>query len=623
MNKPVIQAGMPPRILQYLWLFGLTKSRLATFATLSIAAAVFEGFGMAMFLPVLEFVDKQQDVAALAHSSPGWEKLINAFAFLNIEVSLISLLTAAVGTMLIRVVAIYVRQLYVVWLGQEIQHTTRCNLFDAYMAMDFGAFSGLSSGSTINVLTTESQRATSSFSSLFAMISNVIVALGFAIVLLWISLPLTLLALIFLVIAGAVVTYYVRHTRSFSHAATGANGRYSRMVLERLGAFRLVKLTASSIIEADKTRAASREVRDYNYSLARIGARVDLIMEPMVLLTGGAILYFAISSFGMSLAEVGIFALILLRLLPMAKEIMKSRQTYNACAGSLAAVLDGHTAALAGHEKGGGSKPFNGIGKDIRLENVTFAYPGRATPVLRDVTLLLPQGKVTALVGPSGAGKTTLADVITQLRHPQKGRVLYDDVDSSEFDLISFRRNIAFVSQDAVVFDDTVVANLRFVKPKASIKEIWAALDCAQAAQFVRELDQGLNTPLGERGVHLSGGQKQRLSLARALLQNSSVLILDEPTSALDSETEQGIKKALGDLRGQRKTTIVVIAHRLSTIRNADQIVVMKEGRVIEQGTHEQLVISEEWYAKVSGIQAEPEAEHRDRPTAGDHFQAY
>jgi ABC-type multidrug transport system fused ATPase/permease subunit len=324
------------------------------------------------------------------------------------------------------------------------------------------------------------------------------------------------------------------------------------------------------------------------------------------LLSGGVILYVAVSNLGLSLAEVGIFVMILLRLLPLAKETMKSRQTFHASAGSLAAVIGGHADALAQREIGGGQRQFDGLRQAVRFEHVSLSHPGSQIYALQDISLEIPAGRVTALVGPSGAGKSTLAELIPALRRPQDGRVLYDGQDGAEFDVASLRRRIAFVSQDAAILDDTVAENLRFVRPDATDDQLWNALDGAQAAGFVRAMDAGLQTILGERGTRLSGGQKQRLSLARALLQESSILVLDEPTSALDSETEEGIQRALAELRTQGHVTIVIVAHRLSTIRDADQIVVLMDGRIVEQGSHEQLMISEDWYARISGIQIEP-----------------
>ncbi|WP_051444907.1 ABC transporter ATP-binding protein [Desulfocurvus vexinensis] len=592
-------AQAPPRLR----IFGLTGPRVALFFGLSALAALLEGFGIAMFLPVLEFVEKGRDLEALAAQSWMWAWLVEAFRRMDMEVTLTALLVAAVGMMLLRTGAMYARQVYTAWLGQTVLHTARSRLFAACMALDYGRFTLLSSGTIINLLTTEAQRAAVSYSTLFQMISNGVVVLGFFGVLLWLSVPLTLLAAACLGVSAVVVAFFVRHTRDYSYRTTDANAAYSRMVLERLGGFRLIKLTATADREAASARRASGRVRGLLYRLAQINASVELIMEVLALLVGGIILSVAVGVLGMGLAEVGLFVLILLRLLPLTKEVMKSRQSFQASAGSRATVVEGFTAFAAQQEPGGGGRPFAHLRQGIRFEGVTFAYDNAARPALRDVTLDIPAGRVTALVGRSGAGKTSLADLVIRLRVPGQGRVLYDGVDGAEFDLTSLRKSMAYVSQDAAILDDSVAENLRFANPEASPEQLWEALERAQAAAFVRALPEGLDTRLGERGVLLSGGQKQRLALARVFLQQTSVLILDEPTSALDSETERDIQKVLAELRAEGSVTVLIIAHRLSTIRDADLIVVMKDGGVVEQGHHAGLLAQGGWYARMCAMQ--------------------
>lgn len=558
---------------------------------------------MAMFLPVLEFMENGGDVLGLAEKSQAWKSVIEVLSRTGLELTLSVLLVAAVGTMLMRVIVIYARQVYVAWLTQEMLHETRCRLFDAHIRMAFGDFTRLSSGSIVNLLTTETQRAVGSFAALFALVANLTVCIGFIAVLLWLSVPLTLMAVVFLGGAGAIAAYYVRHTRQHSHAATKANDKYSRMMLERLNGFRIIKLSSSARREINKTREASLAVRDKMFWLSRVVASIDLILEPLVLIAGGVILYAAVQEFGMTLAEVGIFVVVLLRLLPIAKEIMKSRQTFNSCVGSLSAVISGHRNAILAMEESQGVLNFEGVRKQIRFDKVSFRFPDADRLAIDAASFVVPAGKVTALVGPSGAGKTTLIDLLARVQLPQSGSIAVDGTDIGNFDLAKFREAMAIVSQDAFIFDDTIAANLRFVKPHASEADLWKALEKAQASEFVAATEQGLETLLGERGARLSGGQKQRLSLARAFLQDADILILDEPTSALDSETEGLIQQAIDNLRAEGNVTLIVIAHRLSTIREADQIIVLQDGRVVEHGSHEELVMSETWYSRVSGLQ--------------------
>jgi len=347
--------------------FGLTVGRIILFWLLSATATLFDGFGMAMFLPVLEFVEKAMDVTALASQSPMWDKLIRVFNWVGVKISLLSLLTVAVGTVLCRVVLIYARQIYSAWLSQQVLHTVRSKLMTAYLNMNYGTFARHPNGAVINILTTEAQRVGGGFSSLLSLISNTVVVLCFLLVLMWLSILMTLFAALFLSLAGVIVLYYMRHTRKCSNLVHAANDTFSRMVLERLGAFRLVKLTGTVHRESEKISLASGSVRDTNYWMTKLQSRVDLLLEPLVLLAGGVILYFAVSQFGMTLSQLGLFMLILLRLMPLSKELLRSRQAWVGSLGSFDAVLRDLDWTRAHHEGRGGRMRFEAVRENIHL----------------------------------------------------------------------------------------------------------------------------------------------------------------------------------------------------------------------------------------------------------------
>jgi ATP-binding cassette subfamily B protein len=225
---------------------------------------------------------------------------------------------------------------------------------------------------------------------------------------------------------------------------------------------------------------------------------------------------------------------------------------------------------------------------DIRLEGVTFAYPGSQQPVLIDATLLLPAGKTVALVGPSGSGKTTLCNLVARFYDPTHGRVTCAGIDLRDIPVEQHRARLGIVEQDVYLFDGTIAENIAFARPGASHDLVRQAAHAANASEFIERFEQGYDTLIGERGVRLSGGQKQRIAIARAILADPAILILDEATSNLDTESERLIQRSLAQL--MRGRTCVVIAHRLSTIRHADLIVVIEHGRIIETGTHDQLV---------------------------------
>jgi ABC-type multidrug transport system fused ATPase/permease subunit len=298
------------------------------------------------------------------------------------------------------------------------------------------------------------------------------------------------------------------------------------------------------------------------------------------------------------LAATTLPLLILLSLssfLPISEIAQVSRQLADTIASTrrIFAVHHEEPAVVDGAEM----PPAPAGGSAIRFEGASFAYPGARRPALEDVSLDIPAGATVAIVGPSGAGKTTLANLLLRFWDPSAGRVLIDGVDLRDFVLDHLRGRVSLVSQDTYLFNDSLRANVALARPDADEKAIYAALDQAALAEFVMSLPEGLDTRVGERGVQLSGGQRQRVAIARAFLKNAPTLVLDEATSHLDAISEAQVRTALDALMQERTT--IVIAHRLSTVRNADFLVVLDRGHVAETGSHAELVARNGLYARL------------------------
>jgi subfamily B ATP-binding cassette protein MsbA len=247
-----------------------------------------------------------------------------------------------------------------------------------------------------------------------------------------------------------------------------------------------------------------------------------------------------------------------------------------------------------------GKSVYSGIQSSIRVKNLSYSYfPD--TPILQGIDLLIKKNEMVALVGPSGGGKSTLVDLLMRLIDPKEGAIEVDTINLKDFNVKSYHAKVGLVSQDIFIFNDSVLSNIAYGADTISLERAQAAAKIAYAHEFIEQLPQGYDSPLGDRGVKLSGGQKQRIALARAIYKNPDILILDEATSALDTESEKIIQSSINAIK--HKYTIVVVAHRLSTIQDADKIVVIESGKIVETGTHDKLLATEGTYAKYYAMQ--------------------
>ena len=326
-------------------------------------------------------------------------------------------------------------------------------------------------------------------------------------------------------------------------------------------------------------------------------ARASVLIEPAIVATGFVFVYIAVSHFGAALGTVGMFLFVLLRMLPIIKSIVTVRQSMLAALGSLE-MVDRRLAELdLERETETGTRLFTGVQKSIEFKNVSFQYPAGSGPALEKVCLEIKAGQMTALVGPSGSGKSTLIDLLPKLRRPQEGTIKVDGVAIDEFNLESLREGISYAPQSPQMLDSSIEEHIRYGKPDASISEIRSAAELAGAIAFIESLPNGFLTHSGEAAQRLSGGERQRLDLARTIVRGASVIIFDEPTSNLDAFTEEAFRKTIKQIHKDTGATIVLVGHRLSTVSMADKIIVMNSGKVVEEGTHPELLESGGWYA--------------------------
>jgi len=425
----------------------------------------------------------------------------------------------------------------------------------------------------------------------------------------YVSWRLTLGSLLIAPPVAGLTMRFGRSLRKLARESFEGSKHLTDTAQEALANQSIVKSYRGEARERTRFAKVAERIRRANLRSASISGMAPPIIELIGVMFVAALIFFGEREIRLGRMDLAQFVLFLILLFRSYDPMRKLSRLHNSFSQALAAaqhvweVLDEH-AEIKEKPK---AIEFTPLQKEIEFHDLHFGYAGEERSVLRGVSLIVPAGKMVALVGESGGGKSTLTKLLPRFHDPSSGSVLWDGVELRDATLASLRRQIALVTQETVLFNDTVRYNITYGKPDATEGEIEDAARAALAHDFISELPQGYDTIVGERGIFLSGGQRQRLAIARALLIDAPVLILDEATSALDAESEQLVQRAIGNLI--RNRTTIVIAHRLSTIRKADLIVVMERGQIIERGTHAELLARGGQYQKLYELQFADEEE--------------
>ncbi len=481
----------------------------------------------------------------------------------------------------------------------------RSRLFDHLLTLDLGFFQRTRAGALVSGIITEvEQTKTVITASLVSLFQNAVVVLVTLAVLSQISLRLTLFTLTFVPLLVLLLQLLVRRLRRHARARAHERAEVTATVTERVGAIRLIRSYGEERRESAQFAAQATRYRKQVIRTQRFSSLTSPLTEVfsgflvILIIWAGTRPELLGLEAGLNPETIIVFLMAALRLTSPLKTISSFPAVMAVALASAERVFDLLDQPPAEVERPGeGEARFE---REIVFDRVSFRYDG-GDPVLSDVSFALPRGRVVALVGPSGAGKTTLADLLPRFHDPTGGRILMDGVPLTRLTRRSLRGLMGVVSQDTVLLNDTVLANIAYGSPGATRDAVEAAAEAANAAGFVRQLPDGLDTMLGERGTRLSGGQRQRIAIARALLRDPPILILDEATSALDTESERLVQQAIERL--MRRRTVLVIAHRLATVRDADEIVVLDAGRVVQRGSHEELYRAGGLYRRLHDLQ--------------------
>jgi subfamily B ATP-binding cassette protein MsbA len=513
---------------------------------------------------------------------------------------------------LVRGIAGFVATYAINWVGNKVVMDLRDEMFRKLLTLPTHYYDNHATGNLISKLTFDVTQVTQAATSVVTVIirDSIIIAglLGWLLYLNW---KLTLLSLIVTPVVALVIYIINRRLRNSSRDSQRAMGNVTQVIEESVSAHKVVKLFGGQHYEERRFTLEINWMRRHAMKQAAAAAANVPLVQLVAAVALAIIVYLATAQAKADATSVGSFLSFVAAMLMLTRPIKNLTSVSEYMQRGLAAAESVFELLDTPGERDAGTVSIGRVSGQLNFEHLNFAYQsdspagdesGAYRLALRDICLNIPAGQTVALVGASGSGKSTLANLVPRFYLPGSGRITLDGHDINELTLASLRSNIALVSQEVVLFNDTISANIAYGQVRVvSEEEIIAAATAAHAMEFISEWPEGLNTLVGERGVKLSGGQRQRIAIARAILKDAPVLILDEATSALDSESERHVQAALETLM-QGRTTLV-IAHRLSTIEKADRIVVLQKGEIAEIGTHAQLLAKGGVYAQLHSIQ--------------------
>ena len=514
----------------------------------------------------------------------------------------LSFALALVGIFFLRGVFFFVASYCSAWVSNRVVLDLRAEMFARLVRFPASFFDERSSGTLMSKIAYDVAGVTAAATSvLTVMVRDTLAVLGLLAWLFYLNWKLTLVALAVFPLVSLMVRLFSRRLREMSRGAQEAMGNLSHVLQETIESHKVVKIFGGQEYETGRFRKANQQLRGFNMRQTVPAALTVPMTQVLASMALAIIVYIGLQESIAQRATIGEFVsfvtamLMMLAPLKHLTELSAPLQRGLAAAESVFGLIDEAV------EHDGGTVNLPRAQGRVAFEGVSFTYATRNESALNGIDLVIAPGETVALVGGSGGGKTTLANLLPRFYAPSKGRITLDGHDLQSLTLDSLRGNIALVSQEVVLFNDTIAANIAYGRLNRTSKEaIVAAAEAAHAMDFIRDTPHGLDTLIGENGMRLSGGQRQRLAIARALLKDAPLLVLDEATSALDSESERQVQAALEVL--MRGRTTLVIAHRLSTIERADRILVLDRGRIVESGRHADLLDAGGAYARLYRI---------------------
>jgi subfamily B ATP-binding cassette protein MsbA len=555
---------------------------------LGLAAAVFEGLGLSFLIPLAKMATGGEIDFSIPLIGPVLASLSGTFALETIHV-----IVLVMGFFTLGISVSYLNLVVSNFLAMRFAHHLRIRVFETALDRPIASIEKLASGKFVNNLASETWRVCDALFVVIGIGVQAITAAVFLSFLIVLSPFYTAVLVAMTLLMALIVHFATRAVRGMGSAAVAANEAFMAYVWDAIGGLRVIRGFGREAHERVRFAESSGRVRDIFIRMRNLSGIVGPITQIMAVGTIATILAIAALR-GDDIATLIGFLAIAYRMQPRISAILRARTNLRSLDASVREI---ESTLAQTPVRVSPIRTFQGLERGVALTGVSARYPSAKQPVLHDISCNFPYGRVTAIAGRSGAGKSTLVALLLRFIEPERGQILIDGVPLSEIEPETWHRRIAFVEQNAFLFNATVSDNIGYGDLEADIEAIREAARIAQADEFIDALPNGYDSRIGDNGVRLSQGQRQRIALARALLRKPDILILDEATNALDRPTERALREAIQDARDAR--AIIIIAHRRETIENADQVVVLEKGRIIESGSPAELARADGVYSRL------------------------